>query len=146
MRRQEYLRPLFTERPDRVGRDRLEILTALIGGPSFDSIYRPDVIEIPRGHAIYRWECVVGSCERTRAGGAELCSDHQRQWVRDSERGVGKAAFVAAAQGLERHVGAEERTCRICPERPAAHSELRLCQRHLSRWKREGADRAAFDA
>ncbi|MFE9783262.1 hypothetical protein ACFYPA_34585 [Streptomyces sp. NPDC005775] len=59
MRRQEYLRPLFDERPDRVGRDRLEILTTLIGGPSFDPVYRPDVIKIPRGHAIYRWECTV---------------------------------------------------------------------------------------
>ena len=146
MRRQEYLRPLFTERPDRVGRDRLEILTALIGGPSFDPVYRSDVIEIPRGHAIYRWECVVGGCERTRTGGSDLCSDHQRQWVRDSEHGVGRAAFVAAAQGLERHVGAEETVCRICPDRPAAHSELRLCQRHLSRWKNEGADSAAFVA
>ena len=37
MRRENYLLPLFIERPDRVGRDRLEILTALIGGPSFES-------------------------------------------------------------------------------------------------------------
>ncbi|ARP69158.1 integrase [Streptomyces pluripotens] len=147
MRRQEYLRPLFDERPDRVGRDRLEILTALIGGPSFDPVYRPDIIEIPRGHAIYRWECVVASCERTRTGGSDLCSEHQRQWTFDSERGVGRAAFVAAAQGLERHVGAEAAICRICPERPAAHSDLRLCQRHLSRWvalKNEGDDSDSF--
>jgi hypothetical protein len=149
MRRQEYLRPLFTERPDRVGRDRLEILTTLIGGPSFDPVYRPDIIEIPRGHAIYRWECVVGSCERTRTGGSDLCSEHQRQWVCDSGHGVGRAAFVAAAQGLERHVGAEEAICRICPERPAAHSDLGLCQRHLSRWvvlRKEGDDSDSFDA
>ena len=31
-----------------MGRDRLEILTTLIAGPSFDPIFRPDVIEIPR--------------------------------------------------------------------------------------------------
>src|SRR6266511_1030548 len=149
MRRQEYLRPLFAERPDRVGRDRLEILTALISGPSFDPIFRPDVIAIPRGHKIYRWECVVDRCERTRTGGADLCSEHQRQWVRDSEHGVGRAAFVAAAQGLDRHVGVEETICRICPERPAAHNELRLCQRHLSRWsvrKSKADDRDAFAA
>ena len=51
---------VYQDRPDRVGRDRLEILTALIAGPSFDPIFRPDVIEIPRQHPIYRWECVVG--------------------------------------------------------------------------------------
>ena len=39
---------VYQDRPDRVGRDRLEILTALIAGPSFDPIFRPDVIEIPR--------------------------------------------------------------------------------------------------
>ncbi|MFJ9847588.1 tyrosine-type recombinase/integrase [Kitasatospora sp. NPDC101155] len=149
MRRQEYLRPLFAEREDRVGRDRLEILTALIGGPSFDPIYRPDVIEIPPGHAIYRWACVVDRCERSRTGGSDLCSEHQRQWVQDSERGVGRAAFVAAAQGLDRRVGAAETICQICPERPAARNDLRLCQRHLSRWamrKNEGDDSEAFAA
>ena len=34
-------------RPDREGRDRLEILTALIDGPSFDAMFRPDVIDVP---------------------------------------------------------------------------------------------------
>jgi hypothetical protein len=38
---------LIRARPDRVGRDRLEILTALINAPSFDPIFRPDVIVIP---------------------------------------------------------------------------------------------------
>ncbi|HEY4992839.1 MAG TPA: hypothetical protein VII33_12230, partial [Nakamurella sp.] len=57
---------LSVQRPDRVGRDRLEILTALINGPSFDPVFRPDVVQIPRNHPIYRWECVVGDCERTR--------------------------------------------------------------------------------
>jgi integrase len=149
MRRQEYLRHLFAERADRVGRDRLEILTALIGGPSFDPVYRPDVIEIPPGHAVYRWACVVDRCERSRTGGSDLCSEHQRQWVQDSERGVGRAAFVAAAQGLDRRVGAQETICQICPERPAARNDLRLCQRHLSRWaarKNEGDDSEAFAA
>ena len=54
MRRQEYLRPLLADRPGQAGRDRLEILTALIAGPSFDPVYRPDIITIPGGHPIYR--------------------------------------------------------------------------------------------
>jgi hypothetical protein len=53
--------------------------------------------------------------------------------ARDRERGVGKAAFLTAATGLKRHERAEEMACRVCPERPVAHTELRLCQRHLSR-------------
>ena len=71
MKRAGYLRPLYADRSDRTGMDRLEILTALIGGPSFDPVYRPDIIQIPRGHVIYRWECVVGGCERTRSGGSD---------------------------------------------------------------------------
>jgi hypothetical protein len=31
------------------------MLTTLIAGPSFDPIFRPDVIEIPPGHPVYRW-------------------------------------------------------------------------------------------
>lgn len=38
------------------------------------------------------------------------------------------------ATGLKRHVRAEEMICRVCPQRPVAHTELRLCQRHLGRW------------
>jgi hypothetical protein len=77
LRRQEYLRPLLADRPGQVGRDRLEILTALIAGPSFDPVYRPDIITIPGGHPIYRWACVVADCERPRTGGSDLCSIHQ---------------------------------------------------------------------
>ena len=141
---------LYQDQPDRVGRDRLEILTTLIAGPSFDPIFRPDVIEIPRQHPIYRWECVVGGCERSRSGGTDLCSEHLQQFARERERGVGKAAFLTAATGLKRHVRAEELACRVCPQRPVAHTELRLCQRHLSRWQHhertngEAADLAAW--
>ncbi len=84
------------------------MLTTLIAGPSFDPIFRPDVIEIPRQHPIYRWECVVGGCERSRSGGTDLCPEHLRQWACERERGVGKAAFLTAATGLTRHARAEE--------------------------------------
>ncbi|HEY5842220.1 MAG TPA: hypothetical protein VIU87_12255, partial [Mycobacterium sp.] len=81
---------LDRQRPDRVGRDRLEILTTLIDAPSFDPIFRPDVVKIPPDHPIYRWRCVVESCERSRSGGTDLCSEHLRQWAREREHGVGK--------------------------------------------------------
>ena len=107
---------ILQDRPDRVGRDRLEILTTLIAGPSFDPIFRPDVIEIPRQHPIYRWECVVDRCERSRSGGTDLCSEHLRRFAHERQRGVGKAAFVSAATGLKRHTRAEQLTCRVCPQ------------------------------
>jgi hypothetical protein len=147
VRREDYLRPLLAARPDRAGRDRLEILAALISSPSFDPLYRDDIIKIPGGHPVYRWECVVSACERPRTGGSDLCSIHQRDWTSQSENGVGKAAFVAAAVGLERRVGTEEIVCRICVKRPAAHNEMRLCQRHLARWdlrQRTAGEAAGF--
>ena len=135
MRRQEYLRPLLAERPDQVGRDRLEILTALIaravlrsGLPArhhHDPAWSPGLPVGMRGRPLRA---------QPRTGGSDLCSVHQRQWAAESERGVGKAAFVTAAQALDRRVGAQEVICQICPGRPAAHNDLRLCQRHLSRW------------
>ena len=125
---------LYPDRPDRAGRDRLEILTALIEGRSFDPTFRPDVIEIPSQHPIYRWECVVDRCERPRSGGSDLCTEHRQGWAVDRERGVGKAAFLVAAVPLQRQVQAAELVCRICPQRPAAHAELRLCRRHTFRW------------
>jgi hypothetical protein len=67
---------LYQDQPDREERDRLEILTTLIAGPSFDPAFRPDVIDISPGHPIYRWECVVDGCERSRSGGTDLCSEH----------------------------------------------------------------------
>jgi integrase len=135
--RRDYLRPLLAGDPDgRAGRDRLEILAALIGGPSFDPVYRPDIIKVPRAHPVYRWECVISGCERSRTGGADLCTTHQQEWARSSERGTGKAAFVTAALGMGQRAGTEELFCQVCRERPASHGELLLCQRHVNRWFR----------
>ncbi|MFJ1816760.1 hypothetical protein [Streptomyces sp. NPDC088139] len=68
------LLPLYTDRPDREGRDRLEILTALIGAPAFDPIFRDVIIRVPQGHRVYQWACVVDACERARHSGLDLLS------------------------------------------------------------------------
>jgi hypothetical protein len=134
VKRQDYLAPLLAGHPGRLERDQLEILTALISGPSFGPVYRGAIITIPGAHPVYRWVCVVAACERPRSGGSDLCSVHMRDWAGQNEQGIGKAAFVAAAQGLDRRVGAEEIVCRICVKRPAAHAGTRLCETHLCRW------------
>jgi hypothetical protein len=124
-------------RPDRVGRDRLEILTALINCPSFDPIFRPDVIVIPRDHPVYRWTCVVDCCQRSRSGSSDLCAEHLRQLADARARGVGRAEFITAATGLDTPIRAKEIKCRVCSERPADQAELKLCRLHWHRWQKQ---------
>jgi len=130
------LLPLYADRPDRQGRDRLEILTALLGAPSVDPIFRAGVIRIPRDHPVFRWNCVVGDCERVRSGGTSLCSAHAAQWAQARAAGGGLAVFLEDAVPLEASEWLEETVCCLCPERPAAHTRLRLCVRHQQRWHR----------
>jgi hypothetical protein len=88
---------------------------------------------------------VVVACERVRSSGVDLCSVHRRAWGEASRRGVGKAAFLTAAEPLPLSEWVEQAPCRICPGRPAAHTRWRLCRRHLSQWKHRGVpDDAAF--
>ena len=120
--------------PDaREGRDRLEILAALISAPSFDPLFRPDIIKIPAGHPVYRWNCLAG-CERTVMGHGDLCSTHQALWRRHRDEGGTRADFLKAAQTLGPGEGVEEQPCRICPDRPSCHLTLRLCHYHQFRW------------
>lgn len=143
------LRPLLDRRGVREdpGRDRLEILAALISGPSFDPLYRGEVIQIPPSHPVYAWECVVAGCERPRGYG-DLCHQHRREWGHARAAGSGKAEFVMNARPLRLRTGAQDTPCQVCPQRPAAHSRWRLCHRHLGQWRRHqraGGDPAGFD-
>ena len=80
--------------PDaREGRDRLEILAALISAPSFDPLFRPDIIKVPAGHPVYRWNCLAG-CERTVMGHGDLCGAHQDLWRKHRGEGGTRAAFL----------------------------------------------------
>ena len=118
----------------REGRDRLEILTALISAPSFDPLFRGDVIKIPPGHPVYRWNCLAAGCERSAQGRGDLCSAHEVLWRRRRGEGGTLAGFLQAAPPLGPGEGAEEEPCRICPDRPAYQLTLRLCYDHESRW------------
>ena len=119
---------------DRARRDRLELLTALINGPSFDPLYRAEVIRIPRDHPVFPWGCVAGRCERARAPSSDLCETHTRLWRKARAAGTGKAAFLETAPALELTARVEELPCRVCPERTAASLRLQLCCRHLRQW------------
>ena len=131
------LLPLYREQHGtRAGRDRLELLTALIGGPAFDPLFRAGVIRVPARHPVFRWACLVAGCERPRKGSLEMCSVHHEQRAQAPARGEGMAAFLAAAQPLGPSVWVEHVPCRICPGRPATHTGWRLCHRHYMRWYR----------
>jgi integrase len=133
---------LYQDQPEqrqssRMTRDRLELLTALINGPSFDPLFRTDVIQIPSQHPVYGWECVVRGCQRPRSSSRELCFTHCRQWHDARNAGMGRAEFVRTAEPLEAvDYRRPKVSCRICPDRPAEHSSLRLCHRHRGRWDR----------
>ena len=131
----------------REGRDRLEILSALISAPSFDPLFRGDIIKIPAGHPVYRWNCLAG-CERTVMGHGDLCAAHQVLWRRHRDEGGTRAGFLQAARALGPGDGIEEQPCRICPDRPASHLTLRLCHHHQFRWynyRDQHGDSADFD-
>src|SRR5271165_2946850 len=81
------------------GRDRLEVLAALISAPSFDPLFRPDIIKVPAGHPVYRWNCLAG-CERTVMGHGDLCAAHQVLWRRHRDEGGTRAGFLQAARSL----------------------------------------------
>jgi hypothetical protein len=122
---------------DRTSRDRLEILTALINAPSFDPLFRAEIITIPPNHPVYRWNCLVTDCERPKAGHGDLCSAHLEQWRECRLSGeVSKTDFVRMARPAEAAAWVEEQPCRICPERPARNVALVLCDKHQLSWFR----------
>jgi integrase len=128
----------------REGRDRLEILAALLNAPSVDPLFRAEVIKIPAGHPVYRWYCLVAGCERPKKSGGDLCSAHLDQW-RDRQRGgaQSKGDFMRTASPAGPASWRGERPCRICPQRPARCVTLVLCGRHQDRWWRERHARGA---
>jgi len=119
----------------RVGRDRLELLTALINGPSFDPIFRDDLIRIPTRHPVYPWHCTVVGCERPRWSKQDLCAAHADAWRHARAMGMARRVFVNTAKPLTLDKALEALVCRICPQRPAASIELALCARHRFRWR-----------
>ena len=52
---------------------------------------------------------------------------------------VKPSALPDMAQPLPPSEWVEQAPCRICPGRPAGHTQWRLCRRHLSQWKHQVA-------
>jgi integrase len=126
--------PLIAPAPDRTDADRLELLTALINGPSVDPLFRAEVIRVRAGHPVYSWHCVVADCERPRWVGNDLCARHAEQCKQAKTAGVTRSKFICSAQPLKLTESLDPVVCRICVHRPALNMNLALCRRHRNRW------------
>jgi integrase len=122
----------------RAARDRLELLTTLIAAPSFDPLYRDDIIHIPRQHPVFGYQCQVPDCEAASAHRG-FCMEHKQQWRVAEAAGQSRMEFIHTAAPLLPYQGMDYGTCRICPERPAKKRQPRLCWHHLDQWKKLGA-------
>lgn len=120
-------------RDGREGRDRLEIMTALVNAPSFDLLFRSDIIGVPPNHPVYRWECLVTDCGRPRAGRGDLCGAHETMW-RQRRGEQSRAGFLRSAEPVGLGEEVHERPCRICPSRPSRQLTLELCHHHQFSW------------
>ncbi|MBT2488099.1 site-specific integrase [Streptomyces sp. ISL-96] len=131
------LRSLPDRGPGQVGRDRLELLEALISGPSFDPLFRGDVLNMPADHETYGWGCAVPECLRTRNSSDDFCHTHQREWndhlARDPQ-GATRTGFLAVAAPLEPKEGYEPELCAVCPDRPVHIRSRRICMMHYRQW------------
>lgn len=119
----------------RESRDRLEILTALLGGPTVEPYFRDKLVKFPADHPVYAWLCKVVGCTKSRYDATDLCHPHKTEWE-GRQPGLTRHTFLNTAKPLEfyERLG-ETADCRICVERPADNHELRLCLRHHGRWK-----------
>jgi len=66
----------------RAGRDRLEVLAALISAPSFDPLFRADIIKIRPAPGL-PWNCLVTGCERPKTGHGDCAG---RTWSSGATR------------------------------------------------------------
>jgi hypothetical protein len=133
----------------RVGRDRLELLTAIIGVPAFDPLFRDPLIFIPPQHPVYAWQCSVDGCLRIRRVSHNLCNTHNLEWEEAEWTGQTKRAFMDAATALPAARGVDYGRCLICRDRPVISPATRLCQQHQTRWQYGEAadmDRTRFES
>ena len=128
--------PLADRAPgSRTGRDRLEILHALMAAPTFDPAFREDIIRVPRDHPVYSWRCHVPHCEPPAELDRLLCKNHYLKWLKTHKsRGIGRAEFARRAKPLKSRCRSDRDMCRICPDLPAWSTMHGLCFLHAQRW------------
>jgi len=124
-------------------RDRLEVLTALLGGPHVEPLFREALIHVPADHPVFGWLCRVEECHHSRSNDHDLCHPHKMEWARGRQANpqLTRREFLREAKPLKFYGRAgEPPVCRICLVRPARHHGLELCLAHHGRWKKAFAE------
>ena len=119
--------------PRRAVADRLELLQALIAAPTFDPLFRDDVICFPGDHPTYGWLCGVTGCQRAAEGSREFCNAHRTEWNAMKDAGGTVTEFLRVAQPLRSRAWHAPPRCLVCPDVPAT-SQNQLCFLHAGRW------------
>ncbi|MEU3135774.1 tyrosine-type recombinase/integrase [Streptomyces sp. NPDC006854] len=117
--------------------DRLEVLEALIAAPSFDPLFREDVIRVPTDHPVYGWHCRVAGCQRCRDTWRDYCNAHNKEWSAVQRAGGTIVDFFSNTQPLAARGGYNLGSCLICLHAPA-YSADGLCYlhaNHLGQWR-----------
>ena len=142
------LLPLYREQhAGQAGQDRLELLTALIGGPAFDPLFRCEVIRIPPRHPVFRWACLVDGCNGP-ARAASTCATSTVSSGRKRRPG-GRHGCVPRRRAAAGGVGLGG--AGAVPDLPGpaqTHTSWRMCHRHYMRWyrcQRSEGQRASFE-
>ena len=125
---------LLSQSDQREKRDRLEVLEALIASPSFDPIFRPDIIRIPKNHPVIGWGCRIPGCDRPYLGQYTLCVNHRSEWLEVQPRGVTMAEFTRSATPLQPRKQQSPHACAICGDNQPTVGMQELCYRHQNRW------------
>ncbi|MFD4660562.1 tyrosine-type recombinase/integrase [Kitasatospora sp. NPDC058444] len=119
--------------------DRLELMRALIASPTFDPLFREDVICIPGHHPGYGWLCGIGGCQRAADGTREFCQAHKAEWSQVKASGGNIAEFLSVAQPLKPLSWHAAPACLVCPGIPA-FSGNQLCHLHEKQWYQRRKD------
>lgn len=118
----------------RTAADRLQLVSALIAAPSFDPVFRHDVIEVPGDHPTYGWLCGVAGCQRPKVPAHDFCRTHAADWGQAKNAGHGLADFLRASKPLRPAEWNHPGGCRLCPHLPI-RSRIGLCFLHSERWQ-----------
>ncbi|MGW2090262.1 hypothetical protein [Streptomyces sp. NPDC001880] len=134
------LLPVVQSPDRRQYRDRLEILTALLAGPTVDPLYSEDLVKFPEDHPVYGWKCCVVDCQGPAVGGGQkdMCCAHLTEFRRrvKTEPDLTRYHFQQTAPARNPMGNVDPPDCRICLERPSYMSTIDLCSRHYRRWLR----------
>jgi integrase len=122
-----------SQAPTRTVGDRLELLQALMTAPSFDPMFREDVIRIPGDHPAYHWECTVPGCKSVQYNKTDRCFHHEKLWRQFKADGKSITDFLDIAEPVAPKAWPEPPPCLICPEVPATTAS-QLCYLHGQRW------------